>query len=405
MIIIVDSPKPMTKLISPDRRHSDSLKWKLFAKPDTDILPMWVADMDFASPPEVIAAIKERADHGVFGYTMAPDSTTAIVVEYLRNTHGQTVDAQEIVWLPGLVPALSVAARAVAAPSGNALIMPPVYTPFFHAPADGGLEKIEAPLLRDPESGRYSIDIDALEKAVTPTTKLLILCNPHNPVGRAFTKEELSAVANFCAQRDIVLCSDEVHCDLILDDLPHHSAIALEGSGGLRTITLMAPSKTYNIAGLGFSFAVIPDAKLRTAFRKAMGGFVPPLSAIAYHAAEAAYRHGEPWRQTLLTELRQNRDLIAAETNTIPGMSVARIEATYLAWIDCTDLDIGDASHAQQFFYDQAAIAFSKGSDYGDKNYIRMNFGCPTATMAEAFQRIRNALETHAQTHGDGVPQ
>jgi len=382
----------MSELISPDRRHSDSLKWQLFAKPDTDILPMWVADMDFASPPEVIAAIKERADHGVFGYTMAPDSTTAAVIAYLKNTHGQSVDAKEIVWLPGLVPALSTAARAVASPGGNALIMPPVYTPFFHAPADGGLEKIEAPLQRDPESGRYTIDIQALENSVTPATKLLILCNPHNPVGRAFSKDELTAVADFCAQRDIVLCSDEIHCDLILDDLPHHTAIALEGRDGLRTITLMAPSKTYNIAGLGFSFAVIPDAKLRTAFRNAMGGFVPPLSAISYHAAEAAYRHGEPWRQTLLTELRQNRDLLTTEINAIPGMRVAHIEATYLAWIDCTGLDIGNASQAQQFFYEKAGIAFSKGSDYGDKNFIRMNFGCPTATMTEAFQRIRQAL-------------
>ncbi|QQL45079.1 MalY/PatB family protein [Sulfuriroseicoccus oceanibius] len=379
-------------LTSPDRRDSDSIKWKLFAKPGKDILPMWVADMDFTSPQPVLDAMHERIDHGVFGYSLAPDSLTDTVTHYLKRQHGQSVQARALVWLPGLVPALSVVSRAVGEPDDEVMIMTPVYAPFFSAPADGGKQCIEAPLARDEVSGTYHIDLETLERKVTPKTKLLVLCNPHNPVGRAFSYEEVEAVATFCAERDIILCSDEIHCDLILDDIKHTTAIQFEGHKGLRTITLMAPSKTYNIAGLGLSYAVIPDASLRTAFRKAMGGYVPHPSPLSYVAAEAAYKHGEPWRQELLTTLRANRDLLEREINAIPGLRMAHLEATYLAWIDCSELKIDPSTSLHSFFLDQAGIAFSKGSDYGDSHFIRMNFGCPTSTVEDALDRMRKAI-------------
>jgi len=378
---------------APERRGSDSIKWGRFARPDRDILPLWVADMDWPCCPEILDAISKRNDHGVLGYAHAPDSCLEAVRTYLREHHQLDVPGKHIIWLPGMVPGLSVSCRAVGEPGDGVAFFTPIYPPFFKAPADGGKTAQPCPLKVEEPTGRYTIDVEALERTLTPDTRMLMLCNPHNPVGRAFTADELAPVLALCAERDIVLCSDEIHCDLILDEeqYPHHCAHHHEGENGLRTITLMAPSKTYNIAGLGLSFAIIPDPQLRGTFKKAMGGFVPHPSPFAYAAGEAAYRHGEPWRKELLQTLRSHRDHLQASFGhgDFADLRMHPMEATYLAWIDARNLPVKDP-HA--FFLDKADIAFSPGPDFGQPGYIRLNFGCPRSLLDQAFERMQNAL-------------
>lgn len=378
-------------LLSPDRRGTDSIKWMRHAQPGRDILPFWVADMDFASPPEVIDALRARVDHGVFGYGNALPSLTEAVFGYLQDTHSVDVPAEWIVWLPGMVPGLSVACRATGGPGDDALILTPVYPPFFTAANDAGMGTRKAELKFDSANDRFVLDIDAMEAAVTPRTKLLLLCHPHNPVGRAWTLDELSAIRAFCVRHQLVLCSDEIHCDLILDreKTPHHTAIQWEGESGLKTITLHAPSKTYNIAGLGLSFAVIPDSSLRRSFQRGMGGFVPYPNSLSLTAAEAAYRHGRPWLEEVLGQLRRNHVQALAAINAMSGLHAFPVEATYLMWIDARGLGVEDP---HQFFLDEADVYLSSGRDFGAPGYLRFNFGCGEEQLAEGLARMKAAV-------------
>lgn len=378
-------------LHSPDRRGTDSAKWTRHAHPERDILPFWVADMDFASPPEVIQALHERIDHGVFGYADAPASCRDAVQEYLHRCHGVEVPEEWFVWLPGMVPGLSVASRTAGKPGDGVMILSPVYPPFFGCPKSADRATVVAKLDPGEHGTAWQLTEEALESALTPRTRMLLLCHPHNPVGRVFTDRELAIARAFCVRHDLVLCSDEIHCDLILDtDKPHRTAIPWEGVDGLRTITLHAPSKTYNIAGLGLSYAVIPDPKLRAAFRKAGRGFTPDPNVLSYAAAEAAYRHGEPWRLRLIDRLRANRDRAVEAINALPGLKTYPVEATYLLWIDARGLGL-DNPH--RFFLEAAHLYFSPGTDFGAPGFLRLNFGCHEETLEEGLRRMRNAVE------------
>ena len=377
-------------LIPTERRGTDSAKWTRHAEAGRDILPFWVADMDFVSPPPVVEALRARVEHGVFGYADAPQPCVEAVQAYLQARHGATVPEEWIVWLPGMVPGLAVASKAAGAAGDDVMIMTPVYPPFFSCPRSAGRGLVAGPLGCDGEKRRYFVDVEALEATRTGRTRLLILCNPHNPVGRVFDDKELAAVRRFCARHDIVLCSDEIHCDLILDeDKTHRTAIPWEGEDGLRTITLMAPSKTYNIAGLGLSFAVIPDAPLRRAFRHAQRCFVPDPNVFSYAATEAAYRHGEPWRRELVAQLRANRDRARAVLDNLPGLRTYPVEATYLLWIDARGLGCDDP---HRFLLDRAGVFLSPGADFGAPGFLRLNFGCAPATLDEGLARIARAV-------------
>lgn len=380
-------------LSSPDRRGTDSIKWMRHAQPGRDILPFWVADMDFTSPPEVIDALRARVDHGVFGYSNATPGLVESVLDYLRKTHGAEVSPEWLVWLPGMVPALSVACRAVGKPGESVMIHTPVYPPFFNAARDAGMETRRAPLRLDVATDKFVVDVEAMEAALTPDTRLLLLCHPHNPVGRAFTNDELSAIRGFCVRHQLVLCSDEIHCDLILHprQTPHRTAIHWEGEDGLRTITLHAPSKTYNIAGLGLSYAVIPDESLRRSFQHAMGGLVPYPNSLSLIAAEAAYRHGRPWLEEVLGVLRANHETALAAINAIPGLHAFPVEATYLMWIDARGLGVGDP-HA--FFLEKSDVFLYSGRDFGAPGFLRFNFGCPPELLAEGLRRMAAAVAT-----------
>jgi cystathionine beta-lyase len=258
------------------------------------------------------------------------------------------------------------------------------------APTNQGRETIGVPLVARPD-GRYAFDWPAMERAVTPRTKALFLCSPHNPVSRVFTRAELEQVAAFCLKHNLVLVSDEIHCDLILDPVAHLPTASLSPEIGARSITLMAPSKTYNIAGLGCSFALIPDARLRGQFARSMSGIVPEMNPLSFAACEAAFREGEPWRQALLAYLRGNRDLIVSFLREqLPMITMTPCEATYLAWLDVSALKLTDAG---QFFEDHG-VGLAGGGPYGAPNgkFVRLNFGCPRATLTEALHRMKRAV-------------
>lgn len=377
----------------PERRATDSQKWQKYE--GKDILPLWVADMDFVSPPAVMEALKARIEHGVFGYARPVKSQIEAVVEMLATRYGWTIDPAWLVWLPGLVVGLNVTAQAMAAPGEEVLCLTPVYPPFMTAPKNSGRVAVTVPLQLNTRAHRWEIDWDALERAVTPRTKAFFLCNPHNPVARVFTRAELERIADFCVRHDLVLCSDEIHADLILDPaLSHIPTGTLGGEIARRTITLLAPSKTYNVPGLGCSLAVIPDANLRRRFVAATAGVVAEVNILGYVACEAAFRHGEPWRQALLATLRRNRDTVVDFVKTrLPGVEIeAPIEATYLAWLKVKGLDLRDPiAH-----FEAHGVGLSEGRFFGAApgEYVRLNFGCPRKTLDEALARLAKAVQS-----------
>lgn len=373
---------------APDRRGSGSLKWDLHGG---DALPFWVADMDFTSPPEVVAALEKRAAHGVFGYAYPTVEEKEAVLHYLRTRHRIHAEGSWLVWLPGLVPALSVTAAVARAQGARSILTcTPIYPPFLKAPLDGDLDVLQVPLME--EAGRLTWDRQALEEAVRPDTGLFILCNPHNPVGRVYTREELDWLGDFCARHELLLCSDEIHCDLILDEerTPHISALHLDHDWQKSIITLMAASKTYNIAGVGCAFAVIPDGKLRVAFRQAMGCWIAPVNVFGYTATAAAFRHGESWRQALLETLRDNHTFFADYLATHhPNLPLTKAEATYLAWLDVRPLgtDLHLVAHLQKH-----GLTLSNGRDFGAPGFVRWNLGCPHSMLAEGLKRFSHAI-------------
>jgi cysteine-S-conjugate beta-lyase len=373
----------------PDRRGTDSQKWQKYA--DRDVLPLWVADMDFKSPPAVIAALHHRVEHGIFGYARPVRSTVDAVVDGMAQRYGWKIDPSWIVWLPGLVVGLNVTAQAFAEREDEVLTLAPVYPPFMSAPKNSARVSVSVAWVLD--RGRWTIDWDALERAVTPRTKLFYLCNPHNPLARVWRRDELARLAEFCERHNLVLCSDEIHCDLILEaSLPHVPTSVLSPEIAARTITLMAPSKTYNVPGLGTSLAIIPDAARRARFIRATAGIVAEVTCLGFTACEAAYRDSEPWRQALLSYLRGNRDyLLDAVQRELPGMRVeAPVEATYLMWLNVSALGLGNPTA----HFEQHGVGLSDGAMFGapKASHVRLNFGCPRATLIEAIRRLKAAL-------------
>ena len=374
----------------PERRGTGAIKWDRF--PGT--LPYWVADMDFASPDCIISALHQRVDHGIFGYASAHEGLVDAVLDYLDRKHDAgRVGPEDLVHLPGMVPALSLACRAFAKAGDQVMISSPVYYPFFKVAADAEAELVDVPHVRDDTTWRF--DWDGMEAAVTPRTRLLILCNPQNPLGRVFTSEEILKLADFCERHDLVLVSDEIHCDLILEpDQPHFSALKLPESLRQQTITLMAPSKTWNIAGLGYSFAIIENPQLRAAFNEVRGCTMPEINALAMVAAEAAYRDGEPWRRDLIDYLRGNRDTLATFIRQeMPELTIHEHAATYLYWIDASRLDNPQPA---RFFAKEAGVFLTDGGPFGSESHVRFNFGCPRAHLLEGLEKMKSALDRQA---------
>lgn len=358
-----------------------STKWNKYR--GRDVIPLWVADMDFASPPSVLEALHRRVDHGILGYTDAPDSLVDAVQRYAERHYRWTIEADWLVWLPGLVPGLNLACRAVGQEGDTVLTATPVYPPFLHAPAQSARKLQTVPLVETAEGWRWNFD--ALEDAVSARTRLLLLCHPHNPVGRAWQPEELAVLIDVAERHGLIVCSDEIHCDLLLDPTLRHTPLACVAPAFAdRTITLMAPSKTWNLPGLGCSFAVIPDRSLRRRFRDAMAGLVPHVNTLGFTAAEAAYRDDGTWLAALLVYLRGNLDLFLDWLAGASHLKASAPEATYLAWIDARAVDpTNPLPH-----FEALGVGPSDGRDFGFPGYVRLNFACRRALLQQALERL-----------------
>jgi len=368
-----------------DRRNTASLKWDKYK--GRDILPLWVADMDFKSPPAVLKALQDRIEHGIFGYAVAPEALIDITVSMLSKQYGWQVQPDWLIWLPGLVTGLNVTCRAVGNPGDDVLTAIPVYPPFLSAPLHFQRNVVTVPLAY--RNGKWEFDFEAMEKAVTPKTRLFMLCNPHNPVGRVFTRDELSRIGAICEKHDLIVCADEIHCGMILDSDKVHIPFAKLGKDIQdRTITLMAPSKTYNIAGLGCSFAVISNTHIRRHFVQAMAGIVPRVNVLANTAALAAYQDTGLWVNQLLDYLKDNRDRVFSAVSQMKGLSICHTEATYLSWIDARESGL----EYPAAFFENAGVGLSDGAEFGSPGFMRLNFGCPRAILDEALKRMKSAI-------------
>jgi len=388
-----------------ERRGSDSFKWGLYANRG-DVLPLWVADMDFRSDPAITDALVRRAREGVYGYAQDSKAAIGALIDHHRDRYGFAIDPAWVVPVPGLVCGLNVLCRAVGKPGDAVATTVPVYPPFLEAPTLAGRSLVTAPMTRDAQ-GRPAFDRAALEAALTPATRLFILCNPHNPVGRVYTAGELERLAEICLRRNVLICSDEIHCDLIYSGHRHVPIASLQPEIAQNSITLMAPSKTFNIPGLQCSFAVVQNPELRQRLQKAsegMGGWVNLMGLVA---GQAAYQHGQEWLGSLMTYLQGNRDFLFDFVNQrLPGVRMAKPEGTYLGWLDCREAGID--GNPYEYFLQKARVAVNDGKAFGSggEGFVRLNFGCPRSMLEEALSRMEDALhlpvkKVDTSLHGD----
>ena len=367
-----------------ERTTTASTKWVLYGP---DVLPFWVADMDFKSPPGLLAAVAERLDHGILGYTEPPTALQDAFIDWLADRFAWSVCRDWLVWLPGIVPGLNLAGRAVGDPGQSLLIPVPVYHPFLAVPDNAGKEAIFVDLVRD--NGRWIMDMDKLEAAIRPSTCGLFLCSPQNPTGRAYERGELEALVDFCLRHDLTLVSDEIHCDLLLDATAVHVPTATLNPE-LRSISLFSPNKAYNMPGLSVGVAVIPDPALRDAFENADSGLVAEISPLAFAAARWAFADRSDWLPAVTGYLAQNRDLLQDTVASLDGIEMTHVEATYLGWLDVGALGLDNPNaHFEQF-----GISLSDGAQFGAHDFQRFNFSCPRTTLEAGLSRLAQAVRS-----------
>jgi cystathionine beta-lyase len=369
-----------------DRSGTSSSKWEKYR--DRDILPMWVADTDFAVAPAIQQAVIERARHPVYGYTDPPARLVEVIVERMRRLYDWEIQPSWLLFLPGVVGALNCACRSIGE-RGDPVYAPAIIYPNIGlAPGLSGRVNQSVPMAW--RQGRMVLDLDWLERQNPRPGQLLLLCNPQNPGGALYRRDELQRLADFALHHGLLICSDEIHCELLLDEDARHIPIAsLNPDIEQRCITLMAPSKTFNLAGMGFSFAIVADRGLRKGILQARKGIVPYVGPLGYAAAQAAYESGDEWRRQLCVYLRGNRDYLLDAINAIDGLQAGPVEATYLAWIDVSGLGLDNPPA----FFEAAGVGMSPGHEFGDSGYMRFNFGCPRSRVVQAVERMRRAVE------------
>lgn len=367
-----------------DRTPSNAYKWERYK--GRDILPMWIADTEFRCAEPIIDALKSRAEHGLLGYTLPAHAEGAnqAVIDWMSKQYGWQIEPEWLVWTPGVVPAFNVACKAYCQPGDKVIVQTPNYPPMLAAPKLHGLTRADVPTVEI--DGRWMLDFDVLEKhAQDPKCTLFILCNPMNPVGSMLDEAQLTRIADICAQNNVMLCSDEIHCDLILDTEAKHIPAGKLAAAKDNSVTLMAASKTFNVAGLGTSFAIIPDAKVRQRFNQAAQGLVPWVNVMGLAATQAAFTQCDDWLSAQLEYLRGNRDYLVEQINQIDGLRVLAPQATFLAWIDASGLGVANP----QAYFEEKGIGPSAGIDFGDKQFVRINFGCPRSQLEQAIACLK----------------
>ncbi|MCJ7696469.1 MAG: pyridoxal phosphate-dependent aminotransferase [Anaerolineaceae bacterium] len=375
-----------------DRRSSESVKWRLF---EEEVLPLWVADMDFRCPQAVMDALHKRVEHGIFGYGLVPQKLISLVVDRMKDIYSWKIEPDNVSFVPGVVTGFNLAMRTFCKPGDAVMVQTPVYGPFLSAPAVAGLKRIDNPLI-ELENGRYEVDYDLFEEQIIQNeVKMFILCNPHNPVGRVFLKEELKRMAEICLKHKVLICSDEIHCDLVFSGHKHIPIASLSPEVAAITLTLIAPSKTFNIAGLHASVLIVQNPELCESIKNFRKGLVGNPGLLSLVAAEAAYENGSKWLKEAMIYMESNRDWLSqAVKEKLPGIKMYTPEGTYLAWLDCRDLK--SVVNPQEFFLNKARVALNDGLDFGEggKGFVRLNFGTPKAILEEAIQRMVDAIKT-----------
>lgn len=365
-----------------------------------EVIPVWVADMDFAAPEAVTQALVARAQHPVYGYTLFPDSLFQSMIDWFQSRHGWTIERDWILMAPGVVPSLHAGCLAYSEPGQGVIIQPPVYPPFFSSIRQCDRTVIENPLILEPDAdegpGRYRMDLEHLEQcAARDDARVLMLCSPHNPVGRVWTGDELRAVLAIARKHNLVVLSDEIHCDLTFDDGPRHSMLATLAGPDDAVVTTVAPSKSFNLPGLGLSAVVIADAQRREALKTMFQTMhMPQCNPFSVAGFEAGYRDGGPWLDELQLYLRGNRDFVVEAVNRrLSGIQVSAPEATYLMWLDCRGLGLTDAE-LKRFFVQEAGVGMNPGMSFGEpgSGFMRLNIGCPRSVLTEVLERIEAAL-------------
>ncbi|MGE5389580.1 MAG: MalY/PatB family protein [Deltaproteobacteria bacterium] len=375
-----------------ERRGTNCFKWDDVRG---DLLPMWVADMDFKSPPEVIAALEARARHGVFGYAGCWDNWYEVLLKWMMKRYGWEARREWIDNSPGVVASLGMLVRAYTHPGDQVIIQTPVYPPFYTVIRSNGCQLVRNPLVL--EDGKYRMDLSSLKTRITSRTRVMILCSPHNPGGRVWSPEELKELGEFCLERDIVIISDEIHCDLIFPGHRHTVLAALFPELEQSSAIVNAPSKTFNIAGIEAASTIIPNEKLRTAYRHILnssGMDMPNVFAVT--AVEAAYTCGEAWLDDLMIYVQDNYLLVKSFVEErIPQIKVIESEGTFLVWLDCRGLGMDD-KEMNRFIRDNARLILSPGHIFGDegKGFQRINIGCPRSVVREALQRLESAVSS-----------
>ncbi len=381
---------------APDRRQTDSVKWNEYGE---GVLPLWVADMDYPVAEPIRKALLERVEHGIFGY---PDvfsdrkpvaELKQVIVERMQSRYTWTITPEDVLLLPGVLVGLSLTCLALGAPGGNALVQTPVYPPFLRIPSETGMERHDAMLERRSD-GYYEIDWDRFEAGLNKKTRLFILCNPHNPVGRVFRTDELERMAQICLKHRVFICSDEIHCDLIFKGKQHIPIASLDKEIAKKTITLMAPTKTFNVAGLQCSFAIVPNQDIRKKLEDAMKGLVMWLNLLGLAATIAAYSDGQEWLEQVLHYLQGNRDYVYNFIqDQMPLLQMGKPEGTYLAWLDCRNSGI--QGKPCEFFLKEAHVALNDGDKFGKggEGFVRLNFACTWVVLSQALERMKAALE------------
>ncbi|OAA31711.1 cystathionine beta-lyase [Kosmotoga arenicorallina S304] len=379
-----------------DRRGTSSYKWDMLEEifGSDDLLPMWVADMDFRSPPALIEALTERAKHGVFGYTARNDGFYQSFIDWVKVRHDWDIKRKWIIASPGVVPSIAIAVQAFTKPGEKVLLQTPVYYPFFDVIKNNNRELAVNELRYS--NGRYEMDFDSLEKEIDDKTKLLILCSPHNPVGRVWTKDELKTLGEICLRKGVIVLSDEIHSDIVYSGSKHTPFAKISEELSEISITCMAPSKTFNIAGLETSLTIVPNSKLRKVFENRLYDqlFMRLGNIFGINATEMAYRHGKEWLDELLEYLERNRDYAVKYINeNIPGIKPVKPEGTYLLWLDFRGLGMND-NEIRNLLLHRAKVALGHGPIFGKggEGFQRLNFACPRTLLEKGLAKIEKAM-------------
>ena len=367
-----------------DRRGTHSEKWEKYA--GRDVLPLWVADLDLPTAPFVLDAVRARLEHPILGYTRPSATMAEAFVGWLERGYGWRIDEEWLVWIPGVVPGFNLAARAAARLGRDLVIPAPVYGPILRVPGQAGLRGVISSLVLC--GGRWEMDFDDLNAKVATDTAAVILCNPQNPTGRVYDRDELTALAEIVVRTDTVLISDEIHCPIVLDDDKHHVPIAsLDPAIESRSVSLFAPTKAFNFPGLAAAVAVIPNDTLRERYVDSGAGLIPANSALAFAALTAAYEDTSGWLDRQNAFLAGNADRLERAVADIEGIRTTHVEGTYLAWLDVSALGL-DAPAAA---FEDYGLGLHAGEEFGGSGFLRFNFGCPRSVLGKAIDRLADA--------------